>query len=381
MHYIDDPRKLADALQFLEQADRIAVDTEADSLHRFSESLCLVQVSARGEDYVLDPITHKLDLAPLAKLLENKNLIFHGADFDIRILKRFYGFKPIRIFDTMVAAQLLGYPSQSLQGLVERHYGVKLAKANQKADWSRRPLTASMLDYAAGDTHYLEGLADTMERELAEAGRLDWFAESCEVVIESSQVTREIDTENRWRVKGSGDLSGRELVLLRALWQWREKEAERRDRPSFKVFNNDGLLGIARWKAANPAKPLAEMPEPPGQLAGNIAGVERAVDEAMHISPTTLPAVKKAGGPRRMDDDEKEIVQRLKEARNKLASELKCDPGVLAPNAALEAIVINKPKSAEDIKNLKCLKNWQTTVTAQIFLKALSGEAAPETTA
>ena len=376
MKYVQTSAELQEAISALDRHPRLAVDTEADSLHRYSESLCLVQVSSPDDDYVIDPLA-PLDLNPLARLLEKKEIVYHGADFDMRMLGRFYGYRAGKIFDTMIAAQLLGYTSQSLAALVERHFGVVLAKANQKADWSRRPLTESMIVYAANDTHYLEGLARIMQRELEDLDRLEWFRESCEYVVEAVKVPRETDTENRFRIKGSGDMSGKELVLLRAVWQWREKEAQRRDRPGFKVLNNDYMLDIVKWKIMHPQETLDRMPKLPSQLdAGRCCAVDEALTEAMALSPDTLPAVKRGDGPRRLTPEERDRVVTLKNERAQLAQELKCDPGILAPNATLETIIAKGARTLQDYRDLKCLKNWQAELIAARFQHALEEAAA-----
>lgn len=377
MKFVSDPQGLKAAEAEISKAPRLAVDTEADSLHRYTEKLCLLQISTPYEDYVFDPLV-AIDLTALIKTLEKKPLIFHGADFDIRILRRFYGFRPLRIFDTMVAAQLLGYSGQGLAALVEKHFGVHLPKANQKADWSRRPLTESMIQYAANDTHYLISIAETLEKELRELGRMEWFEESCEYVLAASQTDRETDPESRWRIKGWRDLKGRGLVLLKEFWKWREEEAKRKDRPSFKVFNNEALVDVAKWKLEHAAESLTEMQKAPGQLdARKARELDEVASKAMNLPLDSIgPEPASKGGPRRMTDEEKEKLQALKDARKAIAENLKCDPGILAPNAALEAIVIGHPADEQALAALKCLKNWQVKLVAPSFINALNAPPA-----
>src|SRR5437762_7040515 len=200
--------QLADLLRRLEPHDRIAVDTEADSLHCYYEKLCLVQLSFGGNDYLIDPLA-QLDLAPLSAALAKKEIVLQGADFDLRLLRRSLGFVATRIFDTVIAARLLGMRSFSLAALVEKFFGVTLVKGSQKANWAQRPLPRHMAEYAMNDTRYLLPLAEKLETELRERGRLDWFRQSCERALEQTAVRRVRDEEEIWRVSGAGKLGGR----------------------------------------------------------------------------------------------------------------------------------------------------------------------------
>jgi ribonuclease D len=373
VRFIDTHGELLKAAEAVASADRLGVDTEADSLHRYVEKLCLVQVSTSEEDFVIDPLAG-LDLREFLGPLGSKLLIFHGADYDLRLLRRTYGFEPRRIFDTLVAAQLLGVGSPGLAALVERYYGAKLSKANQKADWSRRPLTAPMIDYAAKDTHYLLPLASQLERELEEKGRVAWFEESCADVLEASKVDREVDPSRRWRVKGAHALKGRELAMLKALWEWREDEARRRDRPSFKVLQGEALIETARWVVAHRGRPLGEMPRLPRSWDGaKIKDVERRIAEAWRVPLESLepPAPPSKRGPRRLSASEKKALERLKEVRKRLAGEVGCDPGILAPNTVLEHIVIAAPADAAALVRLGHLKRWQADLLGGALLEAL----------
>src|SRR6266487_4979031 len=236
--------QLAELLPQIENVDRVAVDTEADSLHCYREKLCLLQVSLPGRDYVVDPLAG-VDLAPLCAALERKEIVLHGADFDLRLLRRGLNFMPQRIFDTVIGARLLGIREFSLAALVKRYFDVELGKGSQKANWARRPLSARMLEYAMNDTHYLLPLADCLESELRERDRLDWLRQSCQRAIEQAAIERVRDEDELWRIRGCGSLRGREAAVLRALWQWREKEAEAADRPPFHILQNHQLLNAA----------------------------------------------------------------------------------------------------------------------------------------
>src|SRR3954464_8762012 len=171
---IETDAQLAELLPKLEALDRVAVDTEADSLHCYFEKLCLIQISIPGGDYLIDPLA-KIELRPLATAMAPKEIVLQGADFDLRLLRRSFDFVATRIFDTVIAARLLGIRAFSLAALVERYFGVELVKGSQKANWAQRPLPHHMAEYAMNDTRYLLPLAEKLETELGERGRLDWF--------------------------------------------------------------------------------------------------------------------------------------------------------------------------------------------------------------
>src|SRR6266576_4161499 len=236
--------QLAELLPEIESVDRVAIDTEADSLHCYREKLCLLQVSLPSRDYIVDPLAD-VDLAPLGTALERKEIVLHGADFDLRLLRRGLNFAAQRIFDTVIAARLLGISEFSLAALIKRYFDVELGKGSQKANWARRPLSARMLEYAMNDTHYLLPLVERLESQLKQFHRIDWLQQSCQRAVEQAAVERARDKDELWRIRGSGLLRGRAAAVLRALWQWREKEAEAADRPPFHILQNHELLNAA----------------------------------------------------------------------------------------------------------------------------------------
>src|SRR6478672_8903774 len=222
--------QLSELLEKIEAVDRLAVDTEADSLHCYREKLCLLQISLPGRDSIVDPLAD-VDLAPLRATLERKEIVLHGADYDLRMLRRGLDFVARRIFDTMIAARLLGVREFSLAALVKRYFGVELPKGSQKANWAKRPLPARMAEYAINDVRYLLSLAEKLEAELDRHQRRDWLRQSCQRAIAQAAVARVRKQDEFWRIRGSGSLKPQAAAVLRALWQWREKEAEMVDRP------------------------------------------------------------------------------------------------------------------------------------------------------
>jgi ribonuclease D len=330
--------ELAELLSQLESVQRVAIDTEADSLHCYREKLCLLQVSVPGADFIVDPLAG-FDLAPLAAALEEKEIVLHGADFDLRLLRRSLNFKASRIFDTVIAARMLGIREFSLAALVKRYFEIELAKGSQKANWAQRPLPARLAKYAVNDTHYLLPLADQLEAKLSELARLDWFRQSCQRALEQAAVERTRDVDEAWRISGAGALRGRTAAVLRELWHWREKEAEGADRPPFHILQNRELLGSAENFAAG-ATPDYRHFSPRRRRA-----FREAAERGLSSPEESWPIVRRRFGLR----PSAEIVRRMEELRqrrDRVAAKLELEPAFLAPRAALESIAMDETRAA-----------------------------------
>ena len=329
--------QLSELLPQIEKISRVAVDTEADSLHCYREKLCLVQISVPGDDYIVDPLAD-VDLAPLRAVLEPKEIILHGADYDLRLLRRALNFSARKIFDTVIAARLLGIREFSLAAMLRRYFGVELTKGSQKANWAKRPLPERMIEYAIKDTHYLLPLAEKLEGELREVGRLDWFQQSCQRAIEQAAVDRERDVEEAWRISGAGSLPPRTAAVLRELWKWREKEAEAADRPCFHILQNHELLRAAEEFAAG------KIPDYRHFSPRRRSHFRHAAEKALKLPEEEWPVKRRRTGTR----PTAEIVRRvdeLKHRRDRAAGELKVEPTVLAPRTALEAIASDEARA------------------------------------
>jgi ribonuclease D len=234
----------------------IALDTESNSFHVYRERVCLVQISTRGADYVVDPLA--VDLRPLGPILAGAGaMVLHGADYDVRCLKREYGFELPHLFDTMAAARRLGRPGLGLSALVEQHFGVKLSKDFQRSDWGRRPLTPQQVSYAALDTHFLLPLHDLLARELAERGLGAEAGEEFARIAAVEPRPKVFDREGWRHLRGARDLDAAGRAVLRALWIAREERASALDRPPFKVMPESALLEVARRRPRSEAELLA----------------------------------------------------------------------------------------------------------------------------
>ena len=336
--------QLAPLIRQIESAGRVAIDSEADSLHCYREKLCLVQISvpaasnAEGRsDFIVDPLAD-LDLEPLRMALEQREIVLHGADYDLRMLRRGLNFVANRIFDTVIAARLLGIREFSLAALVKRYFGIELPKGSQKANWAQRPLPARMGEYAINDVHYLLPLAEELETELDRYGRLDWLRQSCQRAIEQAAVQRVRDEDELWRIRGSGSLRGREAAVLRALWQWREKEAELVDRPPFHILQNHQLINAAEAFASGNAPDYRHFSSRRRQA------FRQAAESAMQLPEFEWPVSRRRVG-RRPGSEIVRLMEELRRRRDQAARELNLEPAFIAPRSALEAVATSQTRA------------------------------------
>jgi ribonuclease D len=348
----------------------IALDTEGASFHRFVDRIYLLQLSTRERTAIIDPIPIGKPLM-LGRILEDPGIeiVFHDADYDLRLLQQDYQWQVRNIFDTRVAAQLLGLRAFGLAALLERYFGVKLDKKHQRADWSMRPLTQGMLDYAAQDTIHLLELRDKLERELERAGRLDWAREEFSLL----EGTRWADGDGGdafLRMKGARDLSRRELAVLRELVQWRDGVAAQLDRATFRIVGNEQLLEIARRQPPSSDLLSSIKGVPRGMIESRGSEIIGAVARGQAVPENALPKFPRA--PRWDRDPEFDMrVAALKTVRDATATRLDLDPGVLCARERLEAVARKNPSSLNELSEVRELRAWQRGVLGEDFLKAL----------
>jgi ribonuclease D len=345
---IDSEAKLTSFLRTLETATWVAVDTEADSLHAYPEKVCLIQISSSGGDNLLDPLAG-LTLGPLLEALSAHELVMHGADYDLRLLCKHHQFVPTAIFDTMLAARLLGHRQFSLVHLVHAYLGVKLEKGPQKANWAMRPLTERMEKYARNDTRYLKPLADKLKAELETKGRLAWHQESCACLISECAVEKQANQDAVWRLKGSHLLGRPALAILRELWSWREREAVASNKPPFFVVSHQTLVDIAAAAATHRS---VQSLLPRHLSERRRSGLLEAVALGLEIPPERQPPFIKSSG-RRPSEAERRRFMDLQERRDAHAAELGLDPTLIASRATLSDLAHNWDK------HLPELMNWQ----------------------
>ena len=376
MALIEDPSELDRLLSRLRTEPLLAVDTEAASFHRYRDRVYLLQISSRSETAVVDPLA--VGLSAVAGVLADPaiEIVFHDADYDLRLLDREYGLRTTNLFDTRIAAQLLNEPGVGLAALLEKYLGVSLDKRFQRADWSARPLSQGMLDYAAADTRHLPELRDILRRQLEERGRLSWAGEEFELLAGTRFSPPDADEPAYLRMKGAKALRGRELAVLRELHEWREGVAQKADKATFRILNNDPILAMARTPPAD----LEALKAIPGVSADQAERRGRellaAVKRGLEVPEGDLPRI--ARSPRRAHDSAFEArLERLKTVRNRLATELDLAPGVLCPNGTLEALARANPQTVEEMAATAELRRWQLSTIGGELLEALKGIGGP----
>lgn len=371
--YIRSAGPLAELVARLRGADRAALDAEADSLYHYREKVCVFQLSFSGINYIVDPLAG-LDLAELSRVLEEKALIIHGADYDLRLMRVSFGFRPRRgVCDTMLAAQLLGYRQFGLAALAERFFGVVLPKHGQKSDWSRRPLTPSQLDYLVRDTHYLCGIAERLEEELRACGRDGWHRESCARVVDATAQDSPRDHDEAWRLKETGRFDRRQLCYLRELWRWRDAQARTADLPPFKVLGNEQLIALALAASGAGRKFRFEGVKLPRTCVGRrLEALEGAIERGHGMREEEWP------GPERLPRRVREpysfgLMEKLQEECARCAGELGLDPAVVANRTTLISVARGCPQTAEELAACGPMMRWQAELLEPRFRQLLRG--------
>ncbi|HKY31810.1 MAG TPA: ribonuclease D [Candidatus Polarisedimenticolia bacterium] len=370
--WVDTPQQLEPLLEKLAASPLIGVDTESDSFHHYREQVCLIQISTPELDAIVDPLAIQ-DLSSMRPLFADarREWVMNGADYDIVCLKRDFGIHFGRIFDTVVAAQLLGYQATGLAAMLERHFGLKVSKTLQRDEWFRRPLTADQIDYALTDTRYLIPLRAILKRELEEAGRLSWAEEEF-AGLARRQWTREPFTpEDFWRIRGARELSRREQIILRELAVTRDSRAREANRPPFKIVSDAVLLALARQKPRTTGALRRVRGLSPLMVRRLGDGLLQAVARGLEADESTLTAPR-SGERRRFDPGASRRLDALKGWRRRKAEELKMDPGVLAPLSALQAVSRANPRTVEEILGLEEVARWRTTAFGQEWIEVMA---------
>ncbi len=347
---IDRAEDFAVLLDEVAGANRVAIDTEAASFHRYHDRIYLIQLSTPQQTVVVDPLGVG-DLAPIGAILADPGIekIFHDADYDLRLFHKEFGFTSRNLFDTRVAAQLIGEPGIGLGALLQKYFDLSPDKRFQRADWSARPLTDAMLDYAAGDTSHLHQLQDILRDKLVELGRLEWAAEEFVITEGIRSAAPAAEGEGFFRLKGSKALDRRAMAILRELYQWRA---------AFRVMGNEVLFALAE----QPVTTVAELARVRG-VGRDVAErrgeeVVSAIKRALALPEDQLPKVVRP--PRRAPDLAYEArLETLKKVRNSLAEQYGLLPGVMCPNGILEAIAREQPRDAEAMASIPGIRRWQ----------------------
>jgi ribonuclease D len=368
--FLQTPEATARFLRDISTAREIAVDTEGASFHRFVDRIYLLQISTRDHTAVIDPLA-VAELDGLGALMERDDVevVFHDADYDLRLLRQDYGWQVVRIFDTRVAAQLLGIKAFGLAALLERYFGLKLEKKYQRADWSLRPLTEPMLEYASQDTMHLLGLRDRMRADLEKAGRLAWAEEEF-AIVQNVRWEPDEAREGYMRIKGARDLNRRELAVFRELAHWRDSVAAELDRATFRVIGNEPLLELARRRPTDRADLTGVKGMPRAIADQRGAEIIDAIARGQAVPEAELPRFPR--GKRWDKDPEFDVrVSALKTARDAVAQRLDMDPGVVCSKDRIEAVARRNPETLGELDEVTELRRWQREVLGAEFIKAL----------
>ena len=369
--YLDRIPEVDRFLSEISDVKELALDTEGASFHRFLDRIYLLQISTREHSAIIDPLPIGSP-ARLGQLLQSKavEVVFHDADYDLRLLHQDYGWHVTNIFDTRIASQLLGIKSFGLAALLDQYFDVKLDKKHQRADWSMRPLTPDMLQYAAQDTRYLLQLKDRIKEQLERRGRLHWAEEEF-ARLEGTRWEAEESMEGFLRLKGARDLSRRELAVLREVANWRDTVAAQLDRATFRVMGNEALFEIARRAPKNATELGTIKGMPKGMIERAGADIISAIRRGMEAPEAELPKFPK-GQRWNKDRDFDEKVNRLKAVRDAAATRLELDPGVLCSRERLENVARSGAKTVDDLAAVPELRRWQIEEMGEGFLRALS---------
>lgn len=369
---IETQQQLVQLCDTLRHENELAVDLEADSLHHYREKVCLLQISNRMSTWLVDPL-QVTDLAPLGVLLGKPSLltVFHGGDYDIRSLHRDFGITVAQMYDTMIAAQFAGIKEFGLAALLRSHFGIELDKRFQKADWSQRPLTAEMADYAAHDTAHLLQLAALLREKVDALGRSAWVAEECALVA-GNRMTDKGEGPLFLHCKGAGKLQRRNLAVLEELLQLRDAQAQALDRPPFKVLPAEALLHIAERQLKTVHEMSAVTGLTPRLLKRYGAQLTTAVQRGLTLPEERLPRFPRSKGE--PNPGIKTRIAMLKQWREGYCNRLELSTGLVAPNWLLERIAEQQPVNLEQLATVPGIRRWQQALWGDELVSILAKE-------
>ena len=350
----------------------MAVDLEAAGFHRYSDRVCLLQVTTGNQNFIVDTLA--VDPSDVLRgPLESPTVtvLLHGGDYDLRLLDRDLDLHPVTLFDTQTAAALLGEPSLGLAALLKKYLDVHVSKKYQRADWAKRPLPDEMLDYAASDTRHLHQLADLLTERLDTLGRRSW-AEEESALMETLRWHSDGEIDPVTKIKGVRKFELRDVALIREAWLWRDEVARARDRAPFRVAGDPALLEIVQERPRD-VSALARIHGFSPQLAERagrelLDRLERTdgLDDSELVGYPSGPS-----GPRRAPPAVEEIANRLKVVRNEAAEALGIARGVLMSNTVILEIALVHPGSVEELAQIEGVRHWQLETLADRFLAAL----------
>ncbi|MFH0945589.1 MAG: HRDC domain-containing protein [Planctomycetota bacterium] len=375
VHWVDTPRKLAEVGRELEHADVISVDTEQDSFFSHRTKVCVIQVGAFGEEWVIDALALD-DFSPLAApfLDERIPTIFHAGENDIDLLRKDCGLEVRGLFDSMSAAAIIGLRKAGLAPLIEEFYGVVIEKKYQRSDWRKRPLDQEQIEYAALDVRYLPRLREQLLERLRELGREEEAESDFARIERVNHPAKEFDPDDYFRLDAARTLDGVGRRVLRDMFVLREEIASEEDRAPFRVCPNHALEQIARLKPPNLAQlnRIRGLSDRLKQRQGKkiLALIRRAEKEGPLPKPKRRPSG--APGPFQLDREQKRIYDRLRGWRADRSERRGVEPGRVVPNTMLHQIVLRRPQSKADLEAVG-FEPWRVREYGKELLAVLRG--------
>lgn len=362
--------ELAELVDELADYKAIGIDTEADSLHHYTEKVCLIQLTAfGGASCLVDPLALR-DLSPLAPIFADPSVlkVVHGGDNDVTSMRRDFKFTFRTMFDTSIAARLLGDTELGLQAMVRTQLGVELSKGSQRDDWSKRPLTAKQEAYALADVEHLMELASRLTARLAAAGRTEWAREEFAALANLPPAEKRSGPDEFRRIKGSAKLPRRQQAVLRELYQWREARAAAADRPPFKIVGPDVLFAMAERVPATLADVERALASYPRQ-AGECEVVFEAITRALALPESELPA-RDTGDRQTMSTGARRRVEALRAWRVDEATRSRLDPAIVLPQRLIERLAIAGPRTVTELAAVDGVRQWRVGAWGPALLAA-----------
>lgn len=363
---IEADRQLKSLIPRLKQHDRLAIDTESNSLYAYHERVCLIQVSMPEADVLVDPLGIS-DLSPLGPIFATPKIekVFHAAEYDLVCLRRDFGFAVQGLFDTRIAARTLGRPLTGLGDLLVQEFDIHLDKRFQRANWGKRPLTQPLLEYARLDTHYLLSLRDLLAKELREAARVEEYQEAVEMLACSPPPTPSDDGQGFWGITNARKLTPEQAAVLRELFKFRDRQARRLDRPPFKVMGDATLMAIAQIAPAN----KAGLEGLPGMNARQIQRYgEEILSAVARGRAAPHPHYPKA------EPADQAVIARydaLRKWRKRVAAERRVESDVILPREVMWQVARRAPRSLDALNEIMACLPWRYQAYGASILEAV----------
>ncbi len=360
--------QLRRAVEMMAKETLIAVDTESNSLYAYQERVCLIQISTRTQDLIIDPFLIR-DMSPLAPIFAAPSIekVFHAATYDLMTMKRDYGFTFVNLFDTLIAARICGVKLIGLNNLVSLVVGIELDKSHQRDNWGARPLSANSLRYAQADTHYLPRLRDYFVERLTE---LDYWKEAHETfndLVHLPASVHQFDPDGFWRLGKPQRLKPRQMAVLREVYLWREEQAKRANTPPFKIVQDKSLVAVASMLPTT----LDALAKAEGLSAALVRRYGDALLKAVQRgNQADLPKQPVQEPP--PDPFVVEVYTALREWRKGRAETRGVEADVIIAREALWSLAEQMPLNLDAMRDIPGLGEWRQQVYGEELLAVLN---------